>query len=202
MTFEPAILVLLGVSGAGKDTAASFLQGQNPKLINVKFSDPIKQALAAYLGVDRALMDDREWRTTVIPELGCTPLDILVKSFDYMPQIHPRLGLVATGRQCRSILESGGQIVFTDMRNLAERNFVVELASKYAVPLFVYQIHRRDAQPQSSDRLVSAIYHTLRPYHVQTVGRIPNNGSLPEFQDALSWAFRGTPFKLSTLVTR
>lgn len=122
-------VVITGVSGVGKDETFHAIHtatyNRAVKVSNTKFSDPIKQAFALWLGVPREALDNKEFRAQPIEFLdGLTPLDLLVRSFHVMPQISPRLGLYSTQRHVESLLTESTIPVFTDGRNEAEAQWL------------------------------------------------------------------------------
>lgn len=124
MTKPTVAVVIMGVSGVGKDTLAKELVKLSKPSLNFeifKFATPIKRAIAAYLDIPVSLLEDREYRTTALEELdGATPLDVLVKSFDVMPNLHPKLGLVWASKRLDYLRDSEVTPVFTDVRNRVE----------------------------------------------------------------------------------
>lgn len=181
---NPPLIVILGFSDVGKDTAFRAIESLAPLLpqppLNIKFSEPIKTAIATYLGVPSELMEDRVWRNRVIPELGRTPLDLLVESFKHMPNIHPRLGLYKTKRTCQQCLNH--PLVFTDMRNPVELDFVVNLAREYSRLIHVLFIDRPNKGALPSDKYVLPIWRECVEYEeVRTMHTRYNTGTIEEF---------------------
>jgi len=154
------LIVLAGLSGAGKDTTFRLMRDLlSHALVNVKFVEPFKLMLSQYLGVTLEQLEDREWRTTVIDDLGVSPLDLMVKGFEVMPQLHPRLGLHYTKRQVASYLERGQVPVFTDMRNPVEAEYLKSLATTEA--LYLFQVQRSIATALETDKYLGVNIKTL-----------------------------------------
>lgn len=171
-------VVILGVSGVGKDTLASQLVNFSTPFLNfevVKFAEPVKRAIAAYLGVSMSQMEDREYRTKPIAELdGLSILDILVKSFDVMPQLHPKLGLVWARKALDNLQYCGVTPVFTDVRNLVEVELIL---SRNYDRLFVVELSSRvRGKALSSDRCIQYIRNRLAVNQNSRFFGMYNNG--------------------------
>jgi hypothetical protein len=121
-------IVISGISGVGKDELFKTLKSFIPSMTNVKFADPVKRAFAAYLDVPIEYLEDRESRVLPIEFLdGDSVLDLLVKSHKVMPSINSKLGLYSTDKQVkRMLLDKSGIPVFTDTRNVAEVDWLLE----------------------------------------------------------------------------
>jgi hypothetical protein len=161
------LIVILGYSNAGKDTLAKFLHSHlehlGYKSETVKFVQPFKDTLAMYLGVDRELMEDREYRSTVITELGCTPLELMIRGFTAMPLIHPKLGLYKTKKTISWLIHQGVIPVFTDPRNPEEIRYLRGLADE-GHPVISLRVNRPDQLPQESDEYLEVNWINLKRF--------------------------------------
>lgn len=89
-TNKPQALVLLGYSGAGKDTLVKLLQARFGKEVgNCKFGEFNKRLVANMCNVPLSYMEDKHWRTTHnvmrtefgTPQATLTPFDLLTLLF-------------------------------------------------------------------------------------------------------------------------
>lgn len=163
MTIPTVAVVIMGVSGVGKDTLAREIVELSTPSLNFeifKFATPIKRAIAAYLDIPVNLLEDREFRTTPLEELdGATPLDILVKSFDVMPQLHPKLGLVWAKKRLDFLRYKEIIPVFTDTRNLVEVEAI--LKRRYDLTYTILVDSQVRGKKLSSDIYLEYNRHTL-----------------------------------------
>jgi hypothetical protein len=164
---QDTVAVVLGLSDAGKDTVFRLLN-KRYQVTNIKFSAPSKRALAMYLGVPEEYMENREWRETVIAELGLSPLELMIRIFEHLPKIHPKLGLYHTRREVEAIFH-GNQMyrnrlipVFTDLRNLAEVDYLLSLVSS-GVRLILINVVRDGVVPKPSDKYYLRNLAVLEP---------------------------------------
>jgi len=66
------IIGLTGKAGTGKDTAADYLVNRHG-FAKLSFATALKRGLNAMFGFSMKQWDDREWKETVLPELGKSP---------------------------------------------------------------------------------------------------------------------------------
>lgn len=66
------IVGITGRAGAGKDTVANILIHKR-RFATMQFAGPLKRMLCDLLRVPFEAWEDREWKETVIPELGVSP---------------------------------------------------------------------------------------------------------------------------------
>lgn len=177
------IVVILGNSGAGKDTLAGIIKDVlrmkvgKPSEI-VKFVKPFKKALSIYLGVPVEQLEDRIYRVTPIPELGCTPLDLMIRGYEVMPLLHPRLGLYSTGQEVSKLMDYGRIPIFTDCRNSSEVDYLQILATP-GHPLFVFTIERMGEKHLKSDEHLGENINRLASIAAHW-GHFDNNGTLSD----------------------
>ena len=190
------IIVVIGQSGAGKDTSYTILEQQLClPAQNVKFVKPFKEAMANYLGVALEMLEDRVYRNQILPELGCSPLDLMVRGFKHMPNIHPELGIYYTRRQVQSVFENDQIPIFTDCRNPAEIGFISQLTQE-GHKLYTVHLVRSDLDLIESDLHLPSNSRQLRllsSHYLMT----PNNGtkedlaeSLTQLSGAVNWHIR------------
>lgn len=181
------IIVITGESGAGKDTLAKYIISELEQVylkgVVVKFVEPFKKALSVYLDVPLDYLENREYRTQVIPALGCSPLDLMVRGFHVMPQLHPELGLYSTTRQVERLLSQGNIPIFTDMRNPLEAEFLANLA-RSSVRLSLVKVRREGSTRLSSDIHLDTNYAKLYP--VASDVEVVHNTSLRVLQQFAS----------------
>lgn len=133
-------LVLLGYSGAGKDTIASALSSLYPGLTaNVKFSELTKRIIANLYGVEYEKLNDKDWRSTAPLSIDSTltrvtPLDLLTALFKGSPgtQLHQENIEFALSRIPQHTLP-----IFTDVRRTHEFHCITQSVC------MVYTVHLR-----------------------------------------------------------
>lgn len=69
------IVGITGRAGAGKDTVAAILRDHH-RFATMQFAAPLKTMLCSLLNVPKEAWEDREWKETVIPELGVSPREM------------------------------------------------------------------------------------------------------------------------------
>ena len=203
MPIEPLkkwFIVFTGLSGAGKDTASQRVlasSGSAYKAEVVKFSKPMKLAIACLLNVPVEKLEDREYRDTLIPELGVTPLELMVRSFEFLPALHPNICVYNTDMYVRSRVKEAQDLhhvlVFNDVRQRQEAALIANLKDSFGYNLLHIDVKHPVATPLSSDVNYPEVidylgYYSDRSYNaynywdIQTlhnkIGRILNAVSL------------------------
>lgn len=62
----PKIIGLIGETGSGKDTVCQFIKEKYPSALIMRFSDPIREALAVFL--DEKRKEDQQWFGIIMRE--------------------------------------------------------------------------------------------------------------------------------------
>lgn len=70
-----ALVGVTGRAGSGKSTLARFLAGHG--FVEVAIADPVKQGLAAMLGIPRAAMEDPDLKAAPLHPYGVTPRQLM-----------------------------------------------------------------------------------------------------------------------------
>lgn len=171
-------VVFTGLSGTGKDTASMAVMQNSGTAYRAeicKFSQPMKVAIATLLDVPVDYLEDRNYRNKVIPQLGVTPLDLMVRSFDFLPSLHPDICTYRTEQYLESRLKAAKKfnhvVVFNDVRQQKEAELLVRLADAHQYDMLTIHIKRQGTQPLSSDIHCQAItdylaYHSRRMFVV------------------------------------
>ncbi len=123
---EFAIIGVSGAAGAGKDTAASIMQSRYG-FGKALFAGPLKAGLCAMFGWDPALLEDREWKERVIPDIGKSPRQLMqTLGTEWGRQlVNPDLWLLLAQRQIEAARANGlPGVVFTDCRFPNEANLI------------------------------------------------------------------------------
>jgi hypothetical protein len=178
---NPKIIVVLGVSRAGKDTVASIIQNHIPiKLI--KFSATMKRMMEyAYCLPDGALEQDC-YRNTVVPHLhqqGTTYLDLMVKSFTHMREIDPYIMFPRTEYEINKALKDGFSVCLTDIRSPQEVDLILGLAKNFELDLLY--VNRPGIEPLESDKHLSENYLTLSGEAQRTI-QFNNTGDITHLE--------------------
>jgi hypothetical protein len=176
---KPFILIAVaGAAGAGKDTAATILR-DNFGFSTYAFASPIKAALCAMFGWDPALMDNRVWKETTIPDIGKSPREMMQTLGTEWGRelVNQRLWLLLARRNIEAAKAAGlPGLVLTDCRFKNEAEFVHEHGGK------VIELRRR--------RLDAVAAHVSeRPLDPHLVDlRINNDGSIADLGEHMAIA--------------
>ena len=116
---EPSpFIAISGVSGAGKDSAASFLIDELGYQ-RVAIADPIKEHVADIFGLSREQLWG-ELRNEVIEGLGVSPRKLYQEFGRFCREIDSEIWLKALLRQVRELVARGCPVVCTDLRTHQE----------------------------------------------------------------------------------
>lgn len=118
MSGAPRLVALVGVSGAGKDTAADYL-GERHGFRRVAFADPLKEWVRTIFalsheqlwGEERNCRDDR---------LNLTPRELYQRFGDACRELDPDVLLRAFRSATEAARAAGERLVCTDVRTRAE----------------------------------------------------------------------------------
>lgn len=159
------VLVILGYSRVGKDTAAKeFLRVAKNPLVNTKFSGPMKVVLEYLYSLPPGALNKDYYRDLEVPGLkdGTTYLDLMVKSFDSFRGLDKNIMLHRTGPDIRLDLDYHKSVMLTDLRTQEEADLVARLASRN--PIYLLRLYRDGSKPKDSDRYVDDLETYLAPY--------------------------------------
>lgn len=177
--------VILGLSGAGKDTIAELLiKHRRTRCYNLKWSALAKTTLAQWYDVAEEYFTDPVKRTEQVPGENFTYLDVLVKAYHAWQEIDPKLTVRPTVKHIKTII-STSDIIYTDTRSLAEAEAIAQLAHEHfthVIHVFGSAIEYR----QSSDRMLEDIkYHLALNCPVFDYHRMYNGGSIRDLSSSL-----------------
>lgn len=136
------IVVLLGASQAGKDTAARYLP-----LINIKFSEIVKRQVEVALNLPKYCTDN------FIPEYNCKEktLSLLREAFKHGQWVQQNIWMPQVISRADEILANQEGVAFTDVRSSAERDAIINLADSHSIPINTLIIHRQEVTPLDTD---------------------------------------------------
>jgi hypothetical protein len=144
-------LVLLGVSGAGKDTIASHF----PNSSNIKFSALTKILVARAFGVEEEKLEDKEWRNT--SSLSINGEQIFLSAFDLLSALYhgaPSTRLAQANIEWAMKQAKASTFpIFTDVRRVLEMKAVVE-----AFTPLVILLSRPGATPTTNDKDIMKVF--------------------------------------------
>ena len=126
-----AVLVITGVSGAGKDTMASRI-AQIMDTKNIKFSQPMKEMMSYAYGVDISQFEDKQKRFEYVPGENFTYSDIMIRCFHTFPNIDSKMMIRKTKEVINNHINQTN-LVFTDIRNIPEVRVIWEISKEYPV---------------------------------------------------------------------
>ena len=175
MSYE---VVLMGVSGAGKDTIFSALNACT-KMVNIKFAAPMKRMMEYVYSLPPCSLEERDLRTYRIPGHpdGITYGEMMVRCYKYFPAIDPMMMVRKVWLEAADAVKDS-PVVFTDIRNHEEVKAVLELQ----VPIYLAKVIRPGAFPKDSDLKLPTLLHELSKYATQ-YHRIENRGSVADLQE-------------------
>ena len=143
MTKEKPILIgISGKMGSGKDTAANYLRDfaltDGLTCVILAMADPLKAALAAFLGVDVKLFEDQAWKNTPLGGVwgSWTPRWLLttVGTTLFREQLDMDVHIHAIQSRIESLAESGVDIIIvSDIRMLNEANMILKSESGHLI---------------------------------------------------------------------
>jgi hypothetical protein len=144
-------LVLLGFSGAGKDTIASHF----PSSSNIKFSALTKLLVARAFGVEEEKLEDKEWRNT--SSLFISGEQISLSAFDLLSALYhgaPSTRLAQANIEWAMKQAKASPFpIFTDVRRVLEMKAVVEAFT----PLVVF-LSRQGVKPAANDKDIRKVF--------------------------------------------
>jgi len=136
---QPKIYVLMGYSGAGKDSLYKEMikVGTGTALANIKWSSPMKKTIADIYDIPREWLDNPVKRLQKVPNHpdGITWLDLMIRCFEHFPQIDPNMMTQKVRREIALWLDNGNSVCLTDTRNFAELEVIKVFAKEYPVVL-------------------------------------------------------------------
>lgn len=120
------ILILLGVSGVGKDTIANEIVRASPEPWEIiKFSRQFKETLEVNYGLTPNSLDTVEGKSLINPDTGNTFLEALIAAFDFhnshIPSLHPRLTIAKIKDKLNQ-----SNVILTDLRSPYECQAIIE----------------------------------------------------------------------------
>jgi hypothetical protein len=121
------VIAFAGAAGSGKDTAAEHLV-KHYNYARCTFAGPLKAALNAMFGWDKALWDNRDWKEAVQPDIGKSPRQMAqTLGTEWGRELVNRdLWMMLAARAVsRAHINGFDGIVFTDCRFNNEAEFVL-----------------------------------------------------------------------------
>ena len=119
------IIGITGAAGAGKDTLADYLVEQHG-FVKVSFAAALKDGLCAIFGWDKSLLNDREWKERVLPDIGKSPRQLMQTIGTEWGRecVHKDLWLILARTRIASSAQS---VVLSDVRFDNEAQLIREL---------------------------------------------------------------------------
>ena len=150
-------LVILGASGAGKDTLLSALLDLSPIYKKVSFSRPLKSYLEEAYSLEPFYLDTPEGKATPFPPApNNTFLDVLMEAYHCSKE--GVLGHMVTDLALKNILSDYKPVaVFTDMRKLMEAQHLVKLG----LPIYLVNLSSHLEVVRSTDETMEDIARFL-----------------------------------------
>lgn len=134
----PPVIGLCGPQGAGKDTAAKAVceHLRQSQAVNViSFAGPVRGMLAAllsHLDIDRCVLDDRDAKEEVLPELARSPRELMrtLGTEWGRREVHPDLWLLVARHRLSRNQAAGVLTVITDVRFENEAHFIRKMGGR------------------------------------------------------------------------
>jgi hypothetical protein len=177
------IYVVTGISGAGKDTVSDIIKAKfqyyNTRII--KFAQPVKSFLEHVYDLPEGYLNTLgKYEPCPLPGMNWN--DLLVKWWEFTPRLDPYMWLRQTRAEVDKALKGGANIIFNDVRNLKEVEYLEALALN--VPMCVIRVWRPGAIALPSDEHLQEV--ELRLSRVALVSRaVVNNGTLEDLRQAV-----------------
>lgn len=165
-TQEYNAIVLLGASGVGKDTIAKEVIKLVASYRVVKFAQPIKNLVAAAVGVDPSVCEDRAQRCLPIVFLGGEVKSILELLMDSYRELQ---GSEIHQQMVEEVIAHAGALpIFTDVRNDNEAEAILKTYPWIKAYWVFRPGHDRDVAgmdriQQLASRLKATHVHNLHP---------------------------------------
>lgn len=173
----PLLLALSGHAGAGKDSAATYLEDQYAFAV-IAFAEPLLDMLGGLLphaDVDGAWLIERSLKELPMPVLGKSYRTLARTLGDALRAIDPEFFVRIAVHRVRQALDQGSNVVVTDVRYPNEAAALEQMGA-HAVRVFRPAAHRPELVPHSSEAHVDTLaFQTL----------INNGGSRVAFYDQL-----------------
>jgi hypothetical protein len=148
----------MGYSGAGKDTLCREMQ----KLIraaNVKWSRPMKDMFEMVYDLPAGFLDDPEKRLEKLPGTDISYLDVMVKAFEFFPQIDPHMMTRKVTKLIKQMLMSR-TVILTDTRNFTEMYVILKFLDE-GIEVIPVWINRPGITAMKSDEYQREIFDSL-----------------------------------------
>lgn len=172
-------LVILGNSGAGKDTVAKYLR-ENYGAEKFSFAEEPKRALAEALGYSYELIEDRSFReATIVPGTNRTILEFLVEAYHVFRLMAPYYW---PNRSMWRLELCESPWVITDLRSKAEYDLLTKYVKERQQKLAVIYVGRPDCRGLTSDCMVDWLADNFREDGFK-VYHLLNDGTLQELHD-------------------
>ena len=164
------IVVILGASNAGKDTAASVLPAYN-----TKFASPVKREVEKALGLKPHCIDS--------PRENCKEqaLPLLIESHKHGQWVQQNIWVPQVIAFARELLEEGESLAFTDVRSSGERDAIINLADSFALTINTLIVHRNVAEMRESDMFLPSLIADFK-YVSSLSADVLNDGTMEQFK--------------------
>ena len=166
--------VILGLSGAGKDTVAGLL-GESETVANIKFSIPMKRMLEVAYCLPSGYLDIREARYEISPT-GVQYLELMLRCFEHLRTIDPHIMFPGTQEAFDAAIARGASPVFTDVRSPEETEFL-RMQVDQGHQLVLWGVSRPGSRMLPSDTGLLKNLDTLTPVATY-VADVYNTGTL------------------------
>jgi hypothetical protein len=164
-------IIVLGNSNSGKDTVFSLLSDRFD-VANFKFSSPMKAALEMLYTLPKGALEDKAFRNTLVPHLGVTWNDLMIKCWEHWNQVDPWMG---KQKVIKDAIWVEHLPVFTDIRHIMEFAKV-----RHSFNPLVIHLVRDEAEAKPSDVNVPIFLEQLDWYWT-----VKNNGSIEDLKNFL-----------------
>lgn len=171
------LVAFTGPAGCGKNTAADFLI-RDYGFAEMRFASPLKRGICAMFGwsreqIDGATPEYREWRETVIPELGFSPRKAMqTLGTEWGRGLNEELWLILAGYELAALRPRVPGVVITDLRFDNEARWV-RYRNGYVIAL---ERNVASIAAHSSERGVTPLWLTAT---------VENNGTLEQLRKAV-----------------
>jgi hypothetical protein len=186
------IFNIMGASRSGKDTAQAILVNilkeyfPDNNAVAVHWFQEGKRSIESLYRLPYKALDDDTFRATNVPTLpGVTWNDYMVKMFQLVTILDPKMYLQAVERRMGTYLKEGRSLVLNGMRRSIEIDAIENLSNKYNAPVIYILLYRKSEVVKDSDIYQRDMWKEIKTMRYKDKYVVNNEGSVEDLKDIL-----------------